>query len=388
MTGGLKQVAAALRHRGLAFSFLIAQVAFGMVVVSQALVLAQVFRGQPPRASLDKQGPFAITSEADDLSVADRDLAALRGLPGVRAVGWSARAFFLPRTASETLSAAGREAPAWDVFGTGALSDALGFQLIEGRALVDGDAADPERPALVSAALARLLFPGQGAVGQVITARVLGISYRVAGVFREGTIESPIAPGVDNVIVRAVRPPPGRHNEYVVRVDAEARAGFPDAASAALRAISADRFLRIETLAQRADRWTDTRIGVLITLLVVVVLVLGIVLLGAMGMATLLVAERRREIGIRRALGATRGDIGWYFVFENFAMVSAGLALGTAASFALDRFLVHRVFPFAVLELHHIGQGAILFWATGLLAAAIPAVRASRVLPAVASRAV
>jgi putative ABC transport system permease protein len=117
-------------------------------------------------------------------------------------------------------------------------------------------------------------------------------------------------------------------------------------------------------------------------------LVLGVVLLGSTGMSAFLVAERLREIGIRRALGARRRDIGAYFLFENFAVTSIGLVLGTALSVVANQRLMQLLIPFAVLDFRHLFLSIILFWVTGLLAASMPALRASRVPPSVASKTV
>jgi len=73
-------------------------------------------------------------------------------------------------------------------------------------------------------------------------------------------------------------------------------------------------------------------VGVCLALLIVTAL-------GITGLASFWVAQRRKQIGIRRALGATRGDILRYFQSENFLIVTFGIALGIVLAFAINTTL-------------------------------------------------
>ncbi|HTM29086.1 MAG TPA: FtsX-like permease family protein, partial [Rhodanobacter sp.] len=97
--------------------------------------------------------------------------------------------------------------------------------------------------------------------------------------------------------------------------------------------------------------------------------------------------QRTRQIGIRRAIGATRRDILRYFQTENFLIVSGGIALGMALAFALNLLLMtHYELP--RLPLYYLPIGALLLWVLGQLAVLGPALRAAAVPPAVATRSV
>ena len=99
------------------------------------------------------------------------------------------------------------------------------------------------------------------------------------------------------------------------------------------------------------------------------------------------VLQRRKQIGIRRAIGATRADILHYFQTENFLIVSGGIVLGMALAYALNLVLMtHYELP--RLPLHYLPIGALVLWALGQLAVLGPALRAAAVPPVVATRSV
>ena len=119
----------------------------------------------------------------------------------------------------------------------------------------------------------------------------------------------------------------------------------------------------------------------------VIVALLLVTALGIVGLASFWVQQRRRQIGIRRALGATRGDILRYFQTENFLIVTrrhrAGHGAGVRAQPAADE---HYELP--RLPLYYLPIGALVLWVLGQLAVLGPALRAAAVPPVVATRSV
>jgi putative ABC transport system permease protein len=387
--GSLKQVAGALRSRSVAFAVLIAQIVFGMLVVTHAFVLIGLFFQQQNLRGADMDGSFCVTSEDEDASLPAQDLLVLSSLTGVRHAAWVASAPIHNRRVPDTLEGGGRSALGWGVYGTSDAAAAFGFEILRGRALVPADeGAGSPRPVLITVALATALFGLDDPIDRAIASHDTGGSYRVVGLLREGGIVPPFADLAHNVLVEAGRPVQARHAEYLVNVDPAHRAQFPVLAEAALRARAQQRFLRVETLRASRERIFEGRTGAMIVFGSIAALVLGVVLLGSTGMSAFLVAERLREIGIRRALGARRRDIGAYFLFENFAVTSIGLVLGTALSVVANQRLMQILIPYAVLDFRDLFLSIILFWVTGLLAASMPALRASRVPPSVASKTV
>ena len=107
--------------------------------------------------------------------------------------------------------------------------------------------------------------------------------------------------------------------------------------------------------------------------------------LGIVGITSFSVAERQRQIGTRRALGATQADILRHFLLENWMVTSIGAALGLLFAYALNFGLVNLV-EGAKLDGWILVVGVGLLWVTGLGAALGPALRAARIAPAIATR--
>jgi putative ABC transport system permease protein len=122
-------------------------------------------------------------------------------------------------------------------------------------------------------------------------------------------------------------------------------------------------------------------------LITVSVLLLLITASGIVGMASLWVTQRRKQIGVRRALGAKKTDILRYFITENFMITSAGVFGGVALGLALNQLLVSKL-EMARLPAGYLVFGALGFWLLGVLAAYGPAWRAASISPATATRSV
>ena len=126
----------------------------------------------------------------------------------------------------------------------------------------------------------------------------------------------------------------------------------------------------------------------MIRLLTGVVAILTIVTsLGIVGLAWFSVTQRRKQIGTRRALGATRFDIMRYFMLENWLITSIGLALGVIGTLALNWFL-DTEYQTGRMPLFYLPLGLVLLWVLGQLAVLAPARRAANIPPALATRSV
>ncbi|MGH8114744.1 MAG: ABC transporter permease [Rhodanobacteraceae bacterium] len=112
--------------------------------------------------------------------------------------------------------------------------------------------------------------------------------------------------------------------------------------------------------------------------------------LGITGLANFWVQRRTRSIGIRHALGATRRNILSDFQTENFLIVTMGVALGVLLAIGLNLLLMaHYQQPRLPLWYLAVGAvGAVALWILGQIAVLAPALRASHVPPAVATRSV
>jgi putative ABC transport system permease protein len=108
--------------------------------------------------------------------------------------------------------------------------------------------------------------------------------------------------------------------------------------------------------------------------------------LGLYGVLAYTVTEQRREIGIRMALGARQGDVLSHVLRNSLSMLVVGLAAGLVGAFALTRVLKSLLFNVSALDPVALSVACVLMTLIGMLAAWIPARRATQVDPIVALR--
>jgi putative ABC transport system permease protein len=158
-----------------------------------------------------------------------------------------------------------------------------------------------------------------------------------------------------------------------------------DAEAALLKAEPRRLILGKDTLVEdRARRYRDDK-AVAMMLMTVTALLLLVTASGIIGMATLWVNQRRKQIGVRRALGARRFDILRYFLVENLLITTGGIVLGLVLAMGLNQLLVSKL-ELERLPLGYLAIGAAVLWVLGLLAVYGPAWRASSTAPAIATR--
>jgi putative ABC transport system permease protein len=132
-------------------------------------------------------------------------------------------------------------------------------------------------------------------------------------------------------------------------------------------------------LAYRDDR------GLAVILLVVSATLLVVTAVGIVGITSFWVTQRRRQIGIRRAMGATRTAILRYFQTENLIIATAGAVLGIVLAMSLN-FWIAGKFEMARLNFGYTLIAAVIVLLLGQIAVLWPAVRAASISPVVAIR--
>jgi ABC-type antimicrobial peptide transport system permease subunit len=115
-----------------------------------------------------------------------------------------------------------------------------------------------------------------------------------------------------------------------------------------------------------------------------IALMLG--LIGVYGVVSYGISQRRREIGIRVALGARHGEVRRMFVRQALVVVGIGVALGLAAALALTRLMESQLFGVGPLDPLSYATVSLMLLLTAMIASYIPARRAARVDPLVALR--
>ncbi len=280
------------------------------------------------------------------------------------------------------------------VAGPGA-TEALGVRLVSGRfpspdeftpvsGLVPKDA-----PVLITRVLAEHFWPGEDPLGRTIWG--LDTRFRVIGVLDHMVIPQPGSGEEKDPDWSLVVPAqPGTHfaGKYLIRADPR------DLPSVMLRAKEAVLKLAPDAvLDQEQSRTVDDlrstfflNVRVMAGLLMgVVVALLGTTALGIVGLASFWVAQRSKQIGVRRALGATRGDILRYFQIENFLIVTFGIVLGMAMAYGINAILM-SIYELPRLPASYLPLGAASLWILGQMAVLGPALRAAALPPATPMR--
>lgn len=277
---------------------------------------------------------------------------------------------------------------------------AFGLTLVEGRdfqpqEFVDvNERTDDVYPpgVIISKPLADKLWPGTSAIGKTMyfgtradahAARIIGVVENLISAHAESNergMYSALLPlrlyGGDRGVLYAVRTEPGQRDRVMKE------------AETALRKSSAMPMI-LETETTDQDRQNRYRGDVALQWMLITVSALLVLITcsGIVGMASLWVTQRKKQIGVRRALGARRGDILRYFILENFMITSAGVFGGVALALALNQLLVSNL-EMARLPAGYLVFGALGFWLLGVLAAYGPAWRAASISPATATRSV
>jgi predicted permease len=402
--------AATLGHRGvrLRAALLIAQTALTVMLLIGAGLLGrsflQLLRVDP---GFRPQGAVALDlSLPQSADPASARVAATRYselmrriavLPGVRAVGGINA---LPLTDT------GWNGAFWDAAAVPTLDDlahlppqlgyaeyrvasagyfaAIGIPLQRGRLFDDRDGAEAPHVALISAALARSVWPDRDPIGQKLQYGNMDGDMRALTVI--GIVGDVHDYGMDREVRGTVyldiqqRPKAAGNFSVVVRGDAAA-----DALIAELRAELAhgepDLPVAFHTLPQLYASSLDNRRFSLSLFGLFAAVALGLALAGVYGLMAYAVSERRAEFSLRMALGSTRARVLRFVLAQGLRLTLIGLTLGCAAALAASRLLESLLFSVSVTDpLTYLAVASLLLVAS-LGACGVPAWRAARTDP-------
>jgi putative ABC transport system permease protein len=398
-------ILSSLRHNKIGATLIAVQIALTLAVLCNALFIIeqQTALSRAPTGVADETSVFLISNQwiggAGDLAARVRtDLAGLRALPQVIDV-----------TQSPWLPLGGRlmgmnitlhpDKPRSGALTAVFLVDdhavrALGLKLIAGRdfrpedILISHGLQDDYSSwgsVIITRALARKLDPSGNVLGRPasllkINATIVGVVDRLApsqnaadSAMAENTVLVPLLWAESSIF-------------YVVRAKPGQVAPAMAAARDRLYKISRQRtIVNMQTFADaRLDFYRGAR-GVAALMTGICAILLGITAFGIIGLTSYWVSQRRRQIGIRRALGATAGSILRYFQTENLLITAAGAALGIVLGLAANLWMIQSIamerLPFAYLIV-----GTMVVLALGQIAVLWPALRAAAVPPAIAAR--
>ena len=338
----------------------------------------------------------------EELALQKRLAAAARAVPGVVSVAQVSQVP-LSRSGSNSGFAASRKqenssAIAAVYITPDSLIKTWGLQLREGRDFTPAEIAEIDQnvtevfppQVIITRAMAEKIHPGGGsALGMPLflgtgedaqQLQVVGVIDRLqtqgaeVGEQGEYSVIFPVRLTGDGDTLLTIRTEAGQRDRVMKEAEQAIRAATPDKLIVRIRSLNEDRDTRYR--ADRALSWM---------LITVSALLLLVTASGIVGIASLWVTQRRKQIGVRRALGARKVDILRYFLTENFMITSVGVAAGVVLALALNHLLVSQL-EMARLPLHYLLGGALVFWLLGLVAVYGPAWRAASISPATATR--
>jgi len=174
-------------------------------------------------------------------------------------------------------------------------------------------------------------------------------------------------------------------SSFLLRTEPGQRDAVAKAAEETLLARNSGRTLRVRTLFDVKKQYFGPQSIVISLMGAVIVLLVLVTSLGIVGLTSFSVTERTRQIGTRRALGARRLDILTHFLLENWLLTTVALVLGCGLAVAINVGVVAAAGG-TKLGPGTVAAGVGLLWIAGLLATLAPALRASRISPAIATR--
>ncbi len=395
---------AMMRNKG-GYFLIAVQIAVTMAVMVNAFAIMQERSFKMGRPSgLDEANTFALVSvgfkpEMDNKALINEDLDLLRNTPGVinavatnsyplRQGGWSEGLHREPGVGKSVSSSA-----IYFVDEHGL--ETFGLNLIDGRNFSpeqvswDTDSPDPwPATVIITQALGEDLYPDhEGSyVGKTFwfdddnPANIVGVVERLQAPWPSwtGVERSMLVPlrRESNDVRYVVRTEPGYRDQLMLQVEES------------LADSSKDRIIRQVATVDEARKLAYLGDAAMIKILTFVIsLLTAITGLGIVGLASFSVARRTRQIGIRRALGATRPAIVRYFMLENFLVSSIGIVSGAVLAVGLNMFMV-QAFSLTPLAWYVVPVAMIILWIVGQVAVAGPARKASGISPAIATRSI
>lgn len=139
-----------------------------------------------------------------------------------------------------------------------------------------------------------------------------------------------------------------------------------------------------EEVREDSYRRHTAMINILTVVMITLVIITG---MGIIGLASFNVNRRKKQIGTRRALGASQLNIIRYFMLENFIITSIGVVVGAALTIGLNMTLV-SMFELGRMDWFYVPVGMVCLWALGQVAVFGPAKKAAGIPPALATRTV
>jgi putative ABC transport system permease protein len=394
--------------RALSSVLVVAQVAVALMLLTGAGLLIHSFaEALKVDTGLDPTnvvtGRIALTREhraSDDAanSIRQRLLQAMKEIPGVTSVALSFATPFqggLPINAftleNDTLPPGAPQPGAFRVIVSPGYAETMGLKLVEGRFYEETDLVPGRRYFVVDQSFARKYFPNGSALGGKFAfgprpakpeewPTIIGV---VKDVPHNGVEEKS-----GNPFIYQLLQPGGRPNGLTMflrttRPVADAVSALRDK----VRAIDpASPLFEVGALQEAVDSSYDNRRAVMLLLATFAGLALFLSALGIYGVLAYDVSQRTREIGVRSAIGASRGEIATLILRQGLWKGGIGVALGLIGAVLLSRYMTTLLFNVRPTDPAVYGTVSAVLIGVAALASYLPARRAARIDPLVALR--
>ena len=392
------------RNKG-GFILIAVQIAVTMTIMVNAIAIIQERSVDMARPSgLDEANTFALASVSfvdgiDKKRLIDEDLDLIRNTNGVvsatssnsfplRRGGWSEGVSLEPGEGVSDSSTA-------LYFSDEHTMETFALELVEGKNFapnqvnwVDRESNDWPPVAIVTEALAKDLFPDEDGsylgktfyIGNDNPVNIIGVVERLQAPWPNwsGLERSMLVPQRrdDDFVRYIIRTEPGMRNELMQQIEEKLATRNPDRIIQSVRTLD-----DVRKMAYLGEAAMIKLLGFVVALLT------AITGLGIVGLASFNVSRRTRQIGIRRALGATRASVMRHFMIENFLVSTVGVTAGAVLAVALNMLLV-EAFALEPMAWYVIPSAMVMLWLVGQVAVAGPAHKASNVTPAIATRSI
>ncbi len=405
-------VLVALRRHKAPVILTVLQIALTLAIVANAFsVIGHTIERMSRPTGIDEDGliwimqKFTAQSGGDDAAMIENidalqrtDLETLRKLPDVQDVAASTSIPQLEGNDAGDISLdadrKGKVVRAAYYYGDEHLRATFGLHLIAGRDFVateiqHGHAGPGSPVVIVSKPVADQLFPGGNALGQKVyqdgkPATIVGIVERLQIPMSEDKNSS----WVFNSVIEPLRADV-LWAGYVARVRPSRMAEAIREIHKALFAVNPMRHMPdgagIHSFSELRARHFGHERGIAVLMSVICLILLSVTAAGIVGLTSLWVGQRTRQIGVRRAIGARKIDILRYFQIENLLIAGGGAIVGSLFAFGLSEWLM-RHYEMMRLPPFYVALGVVAMLVLGQAAVLVPARRASNVPPFVAAR--
>ncbi|PYU43261.1 MAG: ABC transporter substrate-binding protein, partial [Acidobacteria bacterium] len=386
---------------------IIAQVAFSIVLLIGAGLVTQSLRNLEDQhfgfvtdgRLIVKVSPGLDGYTADNLAgLYQRLEETMPQIPGVRSASLSWYSPLGGDNANERVYIQGKPpdyrwtAPSWDRVGPHYF-ETIGTRLLRGRAIDERDMPGAPNVAVINETFAGKFFPNDDPIGQHFGMTDLSHSsdYEIVGIVEDAKYQDTRGPAYATFFLPLLQTPPGESVRGWVGAIELHVAGRPENIESAVRKALADADPNLPVLnmmsfdEQVAHNFNQERLIARLTeLFGALALILACV--GLYGVTAYAVARRTNEIGIRVALGADRANVLGLVLRAALTQLGLGLAIGIPAALAGGHLLAHQLYGVKSYDPTILGAAALVLAACAILAASIPARRATRVDPIVALR--